>query len=90
MTTKFSLYAKTIAAASLLVALLTIFYKHFTANDSLLAATSCGKNIDYSINHQPIFNSEGINNIALVMMTKDEEDIIYQNLVWHFSLGFRK
>lgn len=37
-----------------------------------------------------IFEKEGVDNIALVTMVKDEEDIIYENLVWHFCVGFRK
>ncbi len=36
------------------------------------------------------FSSEGIDNIALISMIKDEDDIIYENLVWHFCVGFRK
>jgi hypothetical protein len=36
------------------------------------------------------FSSEGIENIALISMIKDEDDIIYENLVWHFCIGFRK
>ncbi len=45
-------------------------------------------NKDHKINVE--FNSKGINNIALITMIKNEEDIIFENLVWHFSLGFRK
>lgn len=37
-----------------------------------------------------VFEKEGIDNIALVTMIKDEEDVIYENLVWHFCVGFRK
>ena len=33
--------------------------------------------------------SEGIPEIAFIMMAKDEEDIITENLEWHYSLGFR-
>ncbi len=36
------------------------------------------------------FAREGIDNIALITMIKDEDDIIYENLVWHFCVGFRK
>ena len=36
------------------------------------------------------FESKGIDNIALITMIKDEDDIIYENLVWHFCVGFRK
>lgn len=36
------------------------------------------------------FNIKGISNIALITMVKNEEDIILENLVWHFSIGFRK
>ncbi|MBP7190696.1 MAG: glycosyltransferase family 2 protein [Rickettsiaceae bacterium] len=43
--------------------------------------------IDFSESN---FSNSGIENIALVTMVKDEEDIIYENLVWHFCIGFRK
>lgn len=36
------------------------------------------------------FSPEGIDTIALISMIKDEDDIIYENLVWHFCVGFRK
>jgi len=36
------------------------------------------------------FDENGIDNIALISMVKDEDDIIYENLVWHFCVGFRK
>ena len=36
------------------------------------------------------FARDGIDNIAYVTMVKDEDDIIYENLVWHFCIGFRK
>lgn len=36
------------------------------------------------------FSESGIDNIALITMVKDEEDVIYENLVWHFCVGFRK
>lgn len=32
----------------------------------------------------------GLENVAFISMVKDEDDIIYQNLVWHFAVGFRK
>jgi hypothetical protein len=35
-------------------------------------------------------NPQGLQNIAYITMIKDEEDIIYENLVWHFAIGFRK
>ena len=38
----------------------------------------------------PAFASNAVNEIALIMMVKNEEDIIFENLAWHFSLGFRK
>ncbi|AIL64567.1 hypothetical protein NOVO_00785 [Rickettsiales bacterium Ac37b] len=38
----------------------------------------------------PVFTPEGIEDIALVLMVKDEIDIIMENLVWHFCIGFRK
>lgn len=37
-----------------------------------------------------VFDRNGIDNIALISMVKDEEDIIFDNLVWHFCIGFRK
>jgi hypothetical protein len=46
---------------------------------------------DLSENCPLFFNQEKeIANIALLMMVKDEEDIIDWNLKWHYSLGFRK
>lgn len=36
------------------------------------------------------FTPEGIDDIALITMVKNEEDIIFENLVWHFTIGFRK
>jgi hypothetical protein len=33
---------------------------------------------------------EGVQDIALIMMCKDEEDIIFENLSWHYAIGFRK
>lgn len=38
----------------------------------------------------PHFRQEGLDNIALIMMIKDEEDVILENLLWHFAVGFRK
>ena len=46
---------------------------------------------DDFIEPKPVkFARDGIDNIAYVTMVKDEDDIIYQNLVWHFCVGFRK
>lgn len=39
---------------------------------------------------KPIFEMNGLKEIALVTMVKNEEDIIFENLVWHFCIGFRK
>lgn len=36
------------------------------------------------------FTKEAIQNIAYYALVKDEEDVIFENLVWHFALGFRK
>jgi hypothetical protein len=36
------------------------------------------------------FDKKGIDTIALITMIKDEEDIVFENLVWHFCVGFRK
>lgn len=52
-------------------------------------------NIDHGNNVNQVtksvkFDKDGIENIALITMIKDEEDIIYENLVWHFCIGFRK
>lgn len=33
---------------------------------------------------------EGLRNISYISMVKDEDDIIYENLAWHFAVGFRK
>lgn len=47
--------------------------------------------VDITHKMNPVFaNSSGIDNIALITMVKDEEDIIFENLVWHFCVGFRK
>lgn len=37
-----------------------------------------------------IFESEGVKDAAIIEMIKNEDDIIFENLVWHFVLGFRK
>ncbi len=37
-----------------------------------------------------VFDPNGIDEIALIEMVKNEEDIIFENLIWHFSIGFRK
>jgi len=50
-------------------------------------------NLDYGdhISKKDVkFTKEGIKNIALITMIKDEDDVIYDNLVWHFCIGFRK
>lgn len=39
---------------------------------------------------ETVFSREGVNEVALIEMVKNEEDIIFENLVWHFVLGFRK
>ncbi|MEK6733796.1 MAG: ankyrin repeat domain-containing protein, partial [Pseudomonadota bacterium] len=36
------------------------------------------------------FNKAGVNEVALIEMVKNEADIIFENLVWHFVTGFRK
>jgi len=33
---------------------------------------------------------DGLKNTAYITMIKDEDDVIYENLVWHFAVGFRK
>lgn len=48
------------------------------------------KTVDISKKFKPVFNQQGIEEIALISMVKDEADIIFENLVWHFCLGFRK
>ena len=37
-----------------------------------------------------IFNRAGFDKVVLITMIKNEEDIIFENLVWHFTIGFRK
>jgi glycosyltransferase involved in cell wall biosynthesis len=53
-------------------------------------ANNEGLKIDVDKKIFPAFALEEINNIALITMVKDESDIIFENLVWHFCLGFRK
>jgi glycosyltransferase involved in cell wall biosynthesis len=49
------------------------------------------KKIDPKAKREFFFTEkQGINDIALIMMCKDEEDIIFENLTWHYALGFRK
>ncbi len=36
------------------------------------------------------FMPSGVKNVALISMVKNEEDIILENLIWHFAIGFRK
>lgn len=48
------------------------------------------KNSDIAEQKSVKFSRDGIDNIAYVTMVKDEDDIIYENLVWHFCIGFRK
>lgn len=38
----------------------------------------------------PVFDIDGIDDIALISMVKNENDIIFENLMWHFTIGFRK
>ena len=38
----------------------------------------------------PKFPKDGIQEIALITMVKNEEDIIFENLAWHYAIGFRK
>jgi glycosyltransferase involved in cell wall biosynthesis len=51
-------------------------------------------NLDITLNLEqklPVtFSKEAIKDIALIMMIKNEDDIIFENLVWHFAVGFRK
>lgn len=39
---------------------------------------------------RPLFSDAPVEDAVLITMVKDEDDIIYENLVWHFALGFRK
>ncbi len=36
------------------------------------------------------FSNKGVDNIAYFTLIKDEDDIIFENLIWHFAIGFRK
>lgn len=55
--------------------------RKFAAIFALLAEKS---SFSYSI------TAVGIDEIAFTSRVKNEEDIIFENLVWHFMLGFRK
>lgn len=69
-----------------------IIYKYNkNYNSKLLQKTFAWELKNFNAAFKPaIFNKQGIEDIALVTMIKDEEDVIYENLVWHFSVGFRK
>jgi hypothetical protein len=43
-------------------------------------------------NHTEVymFDREGVKEVALIQMIKNEEDVIFENLAWHFACGFRK
>lgn len=65
---------------------------NFYLNNKYHIKESSRKNIltDASIPLKASFSLDPISNIVLITMVKDENDIIYQNLVWHFTQGFRK
>ncbi len=90
-----------ITLSILILALLPLCYKvgqrmlhSYNKNKYKVVATETLKNYDFNqtgfTTKKAQFSSEGIKNIALISMIKDEDDIIYENLVWHFCVGFRK
>lgn len=40
--------------------------------------------------HALVWYGPPLDNVAYVSMVKDEADIIFTNLLWHYSIGFRK
>jgi hypothetical protein len=83
---------------SILIIALSIGYLIIALNNKQHSQT---KTIDDVIEHQPNGQSknftskfthtpEGLKNISYISMIKDEDDIIYENLAWHFAVGFRK
>jgi hypothetical protein len=45
---------------------------------------------DLGKKHNLVRQIQPINQIAYISMVKDEEDIIFHNLLWHYNIGFRK
>lgn len=92
MTTKIS----KIFSISLLVIVFSLgakrIYNSFNSQQYILNS-SLGKRSDVAKQKfAPQFTKtkDGIENIAFISMVKDESDIIYENLIWHFAVGFRK
>ena len=69
-----------------------IFCWNFYLNNKyhIKAAEKNTQQLDVSKRFEPKFRKDGLDDIVLITMIKDEDDIIYENLVWHFSVGFRK
>jgi glycosyltransferase involved in cell wall biosynthesis len=53
-------------------------------------ADAISKKVDIDRKLPVVFSAQAIEDIALITMEKNESDIIFENLVWHFALGFRK
>ncbi|MBN9542845.1 MAG: glycosyltransferase family 2 protein [Alphaproteobacteria bacterium] len=78
---------KTIFISLAAIALVMVLnYKKYSIKNA--AAQNAEVNISEKM--VPVFNEKGIDNIAYIGMVKDEDDIIFENLVWHYSIGFRK
>ncbi len=45
---------------------------------------------DLTEKHSLVWYGPPLERIAYISMVKDEDDIIFTNLLWHYSLGFRK
>jgi len=77
-----------------IIALITLCFISYSAYTnyrySTIYARNENKKIDVNRKFDVSFSKDGIDNIVLITMVKDESDIIYQNLVWHFAIGFRK
>lgn len=68
----------------------TYYIKQEKIHNSILRVEKESLTLDFTKKFQVVFDPDGLDSVALVMMIKDEEDIIYENLIWHFCLGFRK
>lgn len=67
---------------------MVILNSHITSIHNLVRKNTDASKEKFS----PQFTKEkqGLKDVAFITMVKDEDDIIYQNLVWHFAVGFRK
>lgn len=77
-----------------IILVVIVCYIGYSAYTNYRYSTIHARNENQKINVDRKFNvsfsKEGIENIVLITMVKDEADVIYENLVWHFSIGFRK